>query len=185
MMVRANNRYAVFVCFFVLILGLVPGCGGKYNEANNDTVKIEVAGTLSLRGGQPYPILLLETADGAEYLLRSALLLDELKNLKGLRAMLRGTTLAHPSVTIPVLAVDSYRLLPFAGGEEPLVGTLEIAEERCVLCIDDDIRLTIVGEFERVLDAFPGAKIWVIGERPDGKSIRVTGYGIIASSDSP
>lgn len=184
MMVRSHNRYVVFACFVVLAVSLVPGCGGQYRDGNGDSVNIEVSGTLSLRGGQPYPILLLETADGTEYLLRSSLLLGELKNLKGMNVVLQGTTTADQPLAIPVLTVDAYRLLPLAGGEEPLVGTLEVANERCVLTVDDATRLTVVGEFEHVLLAFPGAKIWVIGEMPDRESIRVTGYGIIVSPDS-
>lgn len=185
MTLRSARRYAAVICFAVLAVSLAPGCGGRYSDANGDSLAIAASGTLSLRGGQPYPILMLETADGGEYLLRSSRLLEELRHLNGMRVELRGTTPANPSVTIPVLTVESYRLLALDDGAVPLIGTIENTEERCVLAVDGDTRLTVVGEFEHVLGAFPGAKVWVIGERPDTESIHVTGYGIIVPSKPP
>jgi hypothetical protein len=176
------ERFILAVSVLLLILSGLSGCGGKYGNENNSIVAVEVSGTLSLRGSQPYPILLLETGDGGEYLLRSPDKLDELKNLKGMRVILTGTTPKHSSVTIPVLSVENYSLLPLPGGEEPLVGTLAVADERCVLRIEKETLLMITGEFERVLSGFPGAKVWVIGERGTDGELRVTGYGIIVPS---
>lgn len=171
--------YFLCACTVFILSAASAGCGSKYSDRHTGVTAVEVSGTISLRGSQPYPVLLLVADDGSEYLLRSEALADELKNLKGMNVSLRGTVPENSSVKIPVLTVDSYRLLPLEGGEEPVVGTVGIEENECLLIVDDDTRLTIVGEFSDVLSAFPGATVWVIGERPDEATMRVTGYGII------
>jgi hypothetical protein len=173
-------------CSSILFLVLIPfvfgnGCGKQYRDAPSSAANVELSGMLSLRGSQPFPMLILEERGGKDYLLRSSSLLEELKRLSGMAVVLTGVTPAGTQAPLPVMEVESYRLLPLPGGEQPVVGRIHARDEGCFIEREDGTEMRIAGEFEPVLKQYADAKIWVIGEILDGdtKAFIVKGYGVI------
>jgi hypothetical protein len=179
---RMICRTPVVLALLASLLLLCGNCGGRYGEKRDAAESVTIAGKLSLRGSQPFSVLFLDGEDGKQYVIQSSTLLDELKHLHGMDVMLEGSISSKPHYGVPVLVVKAYKLLALPGGEMPFIGVILVQEDECYLRQDTGASWLIRGEFEGTLASFPGAKVWVIGEKTAGEvpGIQVTGYGMIA-----
>lgn len=186
MIMNMQRNRLIAAVFILLPLAFWSGCGKHYTDEAGASASVELSGTLSLRGGHPAPMLLLEERGGKEYLLRSSSLYEELKRLSGMAVALKGVTPVGTKAPFPVLDVESYRLMPLPGGEQPVTGLVRLRDSGCFIETEDGNELRVAGEFESVLMQYPGAKIWVIGEARAGETgmFDVKGYGIIVPSKS-
>jgi hypothetical protein len=189
---RANRTIA-------LLLGavLLYGCGGKSARAVNDLngitegTFVRLEGELSLRGSTPFPTLVLLTTTGAAVTIdsRSSQIQHELKGLLSMRVVVEGTVVTSVDPTLSRLDASYYELLPLPGGEIPIVGTLTIEAEQCVLTATDGSRYWMCGDLVAAIREYDGACIWVVGEaaettaseRPKKSTpFTPTGYGVIS-----
>lgn len=180
----------VSLSLFFLFAAL--GCGthswvGERSRGFSKKEPVEVAGTLSLRGSSPFPLLLLEAQGGDVYAVQSSSILSELKSLSGMEVSITGFLVEEEGGSPPVLVALTYRLLPLPGGEVPLVGKVRLAEGGCFLETEAGGSWQITGEFAVIFRELPGAKVWVIGETSDAGeehgTIRVVGYGLIKRTE--
>jgi hypothetical protein len=188
----------------VMLLGavLLHGCGGKSARAVNDLNGIadgefvRLEGELSLRGSTPFPTLVLETPTGAAVTVdsRSSEIQHELKGLVSMRVAVEGNVVTSTDPTLSRLDAVGYDLLPLPGGEVPIVGTLRIEADQCVLTAKDGTRYWMRGDLVGVIREYDGARIWVVGtatdttaaERPKQSTpFTPTGYGVINEVSPP
>jgi len=182
----------------VVLVGaaLLYGCGGKSARAVNDLNGIadgefvRLEGELTLRGSTPFPTLVLETSTGAAVTIdsRSSEIQHELKGLLSMRVAVEGTVVTSTDPTLSRLDAASYDLLPLPGGEIPIVGTLTIEIDQCVLTAKDGTRYWICGDLVGAIREYDGARIWVVGATADTTAAQrpkqstpftPTGYGVI------
>lgn len=180
----------VFVCCAAVCAALW-GCGGPASgsrSADGSGETLYVEGKVSLRGSQPFPLLLLEARDGRFYMIDASPLAEELKRLQDMPVGVTGKVLPEVKMDTPALSVEAYRLLPLGTGEQPVVGVIAAASPDGVGMRAEDGSVWILeGEFETVFWGLEGAKIWVVGDRRisvntsrgDLRTIHVTEYGII------
>jgi hypothetical protein len=184
-----KSMIAVALVFFVF------GCGGtKSRKALSlDTAKtgdiVTVEGRLSLRGSTPFPMLMLEIENSAVVLVESATLQAELKTLSGMDVSVEGVVLPSLDNETRALNVESYELLPLPSGDLPMVGTILIENDQCVLATWENKRYWIRGDFADVFRDFEGAKVWVAGtigeyalpeQPPDSLPFKVIQYGVLS-----
>lgn len=172
---------------FLACVGCGGSAGGKRDGANaGETVYVE--GTISLRGSQPFPLLLLEGRDGRVYMIDSSPLAEELKQLQEMEVGVRAKVLPEVKGDAPALSVESYDILPLPTGERPVVGTIvQATPEQVTMRAEDDSVWLLEGDFVSVFFGLVGAKVWVVGDREfavntargDLRSILVTEYGIL------
>lgn len=173
----------------------VGGCTGKKAKRSALLERVEagdvvaVEGTLSLRGGMPHPLLVLETENEGALVIHSGDLHGELKRLAGMKVSIEGTVLPSVDGEAPVIDPVSYKLLALPSGDVPIVGVLTVVGDECVLDAADGTRYWIRGEFTELIRDFVDARIWVVGttgdaalpEKPEGTvPIWVTGYGVLS-----
>jgi len=182
----------------VMLLGaaLLYGCGGKSARAVNDLNGIadgefvRLEGELTLRGSTPFPTLVLATSTGAAVTVdsRSSEIQHELKGLVSMRVAVEGTVVTSTDPTLSRLDAAGYDLLPLPGGEVPIVGTLTIEADQCVLTVKDGTRYWICGDLVGAIREYDGARIWVVGAATDTTAAQrpkqttpftPTGYGVI------
>jgi hypothetical protein len=178
-------------------LGAAGGCGGKKAAKVNPLEKAAVGevvhfeGTLSLRGNQPVPILMLELDDDSVIRIESKTLQGELKNLTGMPVAVEGEVMA-PIDKIPVINVTRYEMMRLSSGELPMVGVVSIVGDNCILTEPDGKRHWIRGSLIPILREYAGARVWVVGSaghegltvEPKGAmSYWVTGYGILSEPE--
>ena len=179
-------------CVFLVILSAVIwGCGGsaggkRDGESGDETIYVE--GKVSLRGSEPFPILLLEGRDGRVYMIGPSPLADEVKRLQDLPIGVTAKILPDIRGENPALAVEEYELLPLPTGERPVVGIVVAASlDGVTMRAEDGSIWLLEGDFQTVFLGMEGAKIWVVGHRnfsvntggDDIRSILVTEYGVI------
>ena len=168
------------------------------NDLNGieDGTAVRLEGELSLRGSTPFPTLVLETSTGAAVTIdsRSSEIQHELKGLASMRVAVEGTVVTSTDPTLTRLDATGYDLLPLPGGEVPIVGTLAIEADQCVLTAKDGTRYWIRGDLIGAIREYDGARIWVVGtatdttapERPKQCTpFTPTGYGVIDEVSSP
>jgi hypothetical protein len=188
------NR-AVSAIVVSAMLASVVACGGKKSSKAGSVDSagvgdlVAVEGTLSLRGGTPHTILMLEREDGGVVVIQSNEFQVELKSLSGMKVSIEGNVLPSIDGETPLVNATSYKLLALPSGEVPIVGTLRTEGDNCLLSATDGDLYVIVGEFARVLVDFDGKKVWVVGtestkaypDAPRGAApLEVTGYGVLS-----
>jgi hypothetical protein len=190
---RTTIALAVIVAAAVT-LGAAPGCGGGKAARVNPLEKAAVGevvhfeGTLSLRGSQPVPILVLELDDDAVVRVASKTLQGELESLSGMPVAIEGDVMP-PMDKTPVVNVTRYEMLRLPSGELPVVGVITNVGDNLILTERDGKRHWIRGSLVSILREYGGARIWVVGSaghegltvEPKGAmSYWVTGYGILS-----
>lgn len=188
------NRRNVFgaACVLCFVIATAHwGCGGsaggkRDGESAGETIYVE--GKVSLRGSQPFPLLLLEARDGRLYMIDASPKAEELKRLQDMAVGVTARVLPDVRGDAPALAIEAYELLALPTGERPVVGIVVGASpDHVTMRVDDGSVWLIEGEFKTVFLGLEGAKIWVVGDRRfavntgggDIRSIHVTEYGII------
>jgi hypothetical protein len=185
-----NRHLALRAVCLLVVTGMLWGCGGasggKRNGEAGETVYVE--GKISLRGSEPFPLILLETADGRFYMIDASPRADELKRLQDMPVGVTGKVLPNVKGDAPALAVEAYDLLPLPSGERPVVGVIVMATpENVAMRAEDDSIWELEGDFKTVFLGLVGAKVWIVGvrelavntARANIRSILVTEYGII------
>jgi hypothetical protein len=182
---------AVVVVAFLMVCA----CGGSKSRraASLEAAKagdiVTLDGNLSLRGSTPFPMLMLQT-DGGFVLVESSDLGAELKSLTGMAIRIEAVVL--PSLDNETRAVNarSYELLPLPTGETPVVGTVTVENDQCVLTTFDNRRYWIRGDFADVFRDFAGERVWVAGtvgeyalpEQPEETvPYKVQQYGVLTA----
>jgi hypothetical protein len=190
---KFDSRPGVLILAIALILPLV-GCGGgksvkgdSFGNVVGANVRFE--GTLVMRGSQPFPQLVLEMSDGRVVRIESETLLPELKSLTSMRVSLEGEVLPEAKKPkMPVVNALRYRLVRLPSGEQPLLGTLTIIGNDCILTARDGRRYWMRGDLVPVLREYRGERLWVVGSKgaagqdkvPDNTTpYWVTGYGVL------
>ena len=195
---RIKNRpayLALFLSFVTLLLCFV-GCGGKKAQKETSSAAgavvgelVRVEGVLSLRGNAPHMMLALETEENEIILIESKTIQAELKSLSGMRVAIEGESMPSIDGETPLINALRYSMLRLSSGELPVVGTLSVVNDQCILDGLDGNRYWIRGDFTGVIKDFDGAKIWVIGalgdlampNKPKGTvQYWVTGYGVLS-----
>lgn len=193
------NRETIRVILVILAVAVsvvtTAGCGGQkakraasFEQAEaGDLVTVE--GTLTLRGSQPHPLLMLEMESGGDVVIQSGDIQRELKRLAGMKVSIEGKVLPSIDGETPLVSALGYELLALPSGEIPVVGVLTVVDGACVLGLADGTRYWIRGEFTELIRDFENAKIWVVGtvgdaalpDKPEGTvPIWVTGYGVLS-----
>jgi hypothetical protein len=176
-------------CAVVCLLGmwLAAACGGSASRGGSAADRvIVIEGQVSSRGSTPFPQAMVVSAEGTTYAIESSELGDELLRLEQMRVRVTGKLVPALQGDVPMLSVISYELLPFETGERPIVGFVEYQPPSEVYVRDIyGTRYRVVGEFERVLMDYAGAKVWVAGD-PEidpndlgARTIMVSEYGVI------
>lgn len=188
------SRTAVIAALLGIVV-VACDCGGKKSArvhslagaGEGDTVVVE--GTLSLRGSTPHTIVMLEMEDGEVVVIQSDELLPQLRSLSGMRVSIEGRLLPSIDGETPQLSAGRYTLLALPGGEIPIVGSLRLQGEYCLLTTAAGDVYWLRGEFEELLKDFGGHEVWVVGEKraagsedgPEGaKPLLVKGYGVLS-----
>lgn len=176
-------------CFPAAFAVSLWGCGGPSGDRGGKTGEtVYVEGKVSLRGSEPFPLLLLETNDGRFYMIDASPRADELKRLQDMPVGVTGKLLPDVKGDAPALAVEKYVLLALPSGERPIVGVIVTADtENVVMRAEDDSLWRIEGSFETVFLDLVGAKVWIVGDRQMAvntaraniRSIVVTEYGVV------
>jgi hypothetical protein len=170
----------------LLASAVYVACDGKTRRGPGPGEHVQLTGTLSLRGSQPFPLLVVETDGGETVVVESQTIEDELRELSGMRVSIEGEALARARGETLVVNALSYRLLALPGGEVPVVGLVLRQEDRCVLESADGKRYWIVGDLAAVIRDFEGAKVWVVGtpsadeEAGELIPLRAAGYGVLS-----
>jgi hypothetical protein len=190
----------MFLFAFVATAAATIGCGGAKSkkdlglgESGGARVgagdRVTVAGTLSLRGNMPHPVVILELENGGLAVIQSSEFQGELEALAGMRVKIEGEVLPSPDDEPPTVKAHRYQMLPLPSGEVPIVGVLNFQEDQCLLEAADGKRYWLRGDFVTLLADFVGAKVWVVGkvgeatlpEQPaDTAPLWVTGYGVLS-----
>jgi len=190
---KATHRL-VFVLIAAAALSIGGGCHEKQalktdslaSAAVGEVVRFE--GALSLRGSQPFPLLVLELDDGSAIRIESKTLQGELESLSGMNVAVEGDVMP-PIDKMPVVNATRYEMLRLPSGELPLVGEVSIAGDHCILTERDGTAHWIRGTLTPVIREYAGARIWVVGtvgEEAAGhaKSYWVTGYGVLSETQT-
>ena len=187
----------MFLFAFVATAAATIGCGGAKSQKalglGEPRVgvgdRVTIAGTLSLRGNMPHPVVLLELENGGFAVIRSSEFQGELEALAGMRVKIEGEVLPSPDDEPTAVKAHRYQMLPLPSGEVPIVGVLDFQEDRCLLEAADGKRYWLRGDFVTLLEDFVGAKVWVVGKvgeaalpeaPPDTAPLWVTGYGVLS-----
>lgn len=191
-------RSALILPVLMLALG-IAGCAGS--KAHRETSAgdaaeaavvgelVRVEGVLSLRGSAPHTMLVLEIDEDDVVLIESKTIQAELKSLTGMKVAVEGESMPAIDGKTPLINAVRYSMLRLSSGELPVVGTLSVKNDKCILEGGDGTRYWIRGDFVGVIKDFDGAKIWIIGalgdlslpEKPEGTiPYWVTGYGVIS-----
>ncbi len=190
----------MFLFAFLATAAATIGCGGAKSQKTlglGDPSgarvgvgdRVTVAGTLSLRGNMPHPVVLLELENGGFAVIQSSEFQGELEALSGMKVKIEGEVLPSPDDEPTAVKARSYQILPLPSGEVPIVGVLNFQEDRFLLEAADGKRYWLRGDFVTLLADFVGAKVWVVGkvgevalpEKPaDAEPLWVTGYGVLS-----
>jgi len=180
------------VCALVLA---TIGCGGKQSQRVSSLGdagagdRVSFAGTLSLRGNMPHPVIMLELENGGLVVIQSSEFQDELESLAGMRVKIEGEVLRSPDDEPTAVKAHRYQMLPLPSGEVPIVGVLNFQEDHCLLEAADGKRYWLRGDFVTLLADFVGAKVWVVGKvgeaalsekHAETAPLWVTGYGVLS-----
>jgi hypothetical protein len=187
-----RRRVSGAVCSLLAVAAMLWGCGGASGgqRAGETGETVYVEGKVSLRGSEPFPLLLLETKDGRLYMLDASPRAGELKSLQDMPVGVTGKILPDVKGDAPALAVESYELLALPSGERPIVGVIVTATpDNVTMMAEDDSLWEIEGDFMPVFLDLVGAKVWIVGDRrfavntggTNIRSVLVTEYGIIRS----
>lgn len=152
--------------------------------------RVQVEGTLSMRGSTPFTIMVLEVPGAPEITLvpHDADIGRQLQSFDGLRVALEGAVVPRLDPGVPRLDVDRCRLLAVPGGDQPVVGMLTMENGACVLSTDDGKRYWMVGNLAPALCQHAGSRVWITGKkakrgegtRPrESTAFTPTGYGVI------
>jgi len=181
------RRAALAAAVALLAAVVVIACDGKTRGRPREGDQMKLTGTLSLRGSQPFPTLVVETDDGGAVVVQSQTIQEELRELAGMRVSIDGKALAPIDGKTPVVNALSYELLALPGGEVPVVGLVVLQGDRCVVEGADGRRYWVVGDLAGIIRDFEGAKVWVAGTPVADEAagdlipLRVTGYGVLSA----
>lgn len=186
----AFRKSAAIVALAIFVFG----CGGTKSRkaASLDTAKkgdiVTVEGRLSLRGSAMFPMLMLEMESGGVVVIESATLQAELETLSGMDVSVEGVVLPSLDSETRTVNARSYELLLLPSGDLPVVGTITVENNQCVLTTYNKKRYWIRGDFAGVFMDFEGAKVWAAGsvgeyalpEQPaDSVPFKVIQYGVL------
>lgn len=151
-----------------------PADGAVASSDDATAQLVELTGRVVNSGTEQFSITTLQIENAPPTRLVGDLR-DELRTLAGAEVKVRGLVdSAGPGRS---LRVREYEVLSI-NGQRPLVGTLLVRDSGIWLAARDTMRL--VPELAALRER-TGAKIWVVGTSdPDGTSLRVESYGVIA-----
>ncbi|HEX5131246.1 MAG TPA: hypothetical protein VFX92_02035 [Candidatus Krumholzibacteria bacterium] len=179
----------------LLLTAACDGCGGSGVQVIDDPEgvrvgqRVSVGGLLSLRGSTPFTTLVVELESGTAVTVtcEDPALMSELRGLVGLHCQVEGTVLTPLTPGTMSIEASRYELLPLPTGELPIAGIMQLEDGECVLTATNGKRYWIRGELAGVIREYPGARLWIVGERADTDApgprhttpFVVTGYGVI------
>ena len=153
----------------MLVVALAPlgasGCGGNSSVPESaEAGELVAEGTVRQVGSAPTVTTRIETGDGPIVVVGP--LASEIARAAGAVARVHGIS---PGDSGPkAIRAESYNLVS-VDGLSPLVGVLELEDDRIVLRTEDGQGVELIGGSARMREA-TGSKVWVT-TRDDGRSI--------------